>query len=146
MGINVGLKDPFTEQVEYEPDMMLSKVVVNRGGQCICPRCFADGIEVDCRIAAMLVERGAAARCPDDDCGPRTIYNPQTGRNELSPLTWQNERLGWRDYKYQQINPDYQGTAADGDPIEGVVTDLVEVFRTRFGLELNPQNSEEPND
>ena len=90
MGVNVGLKDPFEEQVEFEPDLMLAKVIVNRGGECICPRCYADGIEIDCRIAGMMVEGGAAARCPNDDCGPRTIYNPARDRRELSPLSWRD--------------------------------------------------------
>ena len=150
MGVNVGLIDPFENQVEYEPDLMLAKVVVNRGGQCACPRCFADGIEIDCRIAGMMVEGGAAARCPDDDCGPRTIYNPETGRNEFQPLKWVGGRLGWWDYESQQINPDYKGVNEDGIDIEGVVLDWVKVFRTSqftgfsfrgvFGLGINPQN------
>ena len=99
MGINAGLKDPFEEQVEFEPDLMLAKVIVNRSGECICPRCFADGIELDCRIAGMMVEGGSAARCPNDDCGPRVVYNPHTNRNEFSPLTPDHEtgQLGsWR--------------------------------------------------
>ena len=99
MGINVGLTDPFEEQVEFEPDLMLAKVIVNRSGECICPRCFADGIELDCRIAGMMVAGGSAARCPNDDCGPRVVYNPNTNRNEFSPLTPDPEtgQLGsWR--------------------------------------------------
>ena len=145
MGVNVGLTDPFEEEVEFEPDLMLAKVIVNRSGECICPRCFADGIELDCRIAGMMVEGGAAARCPNDDCGPRTIYNPARGRHELSPLTWRDGelgegKLGWIDYETQQIKDDYFGTAEDGTDVVGIVTDLVKVFRnvSRVGGLLAP--------
>jgi hypothetical protein len=61
-------------------------------------------------------------------------------------------QLGYWDYENQQRNPDYEGTAANGDPIEGVSYDLVRVFRStssqfsgfgfqgNFFLSTSPQN------
>jgi hypothetical protein len=36
-----------------------------------CVRCTLDGFEHDCGHATQLIENGAAAQCPDNDCGPR---------------------------------------------------------------------------
>ena len=149
MGVNVGLIDPFEEQVEFEPDLMLAKVIVNRSGECICPRCFADGIELDCRIAGMMVEGGAAARCPNDDCGPRTIYNPNTQRHELSPVIADPEtgQLGYWKWKKIRNEP---GGPDKGNIVRFGSWDWQRVFQTStpfngfgagvlFGTGINPQ-------
>jgi hypothetical protein len=48
------------------------------GGECSgadpsCRKCTVDGASMDCHRVLRVMEMGAAVRCPDDDCGARTV-------------------------------------------------------------------------
>ena len=135
-GVDVGLAEPTQE----EPESGFKYPEVAGGAGCYpgnpnCVTLYLDGmVEENWGRAAQLERAGAIKPCPDNDCSPRTIYNPQTGRHELSPVHYDPKtgKLGYWDYQSQQRHPDFQGTADDGTPIEGVVLDLVKVFHSSF--------------
>ena len=81
-GVNVGASDPFTDLGGgggWESPMEAERVGLwpveagwgggeggNRG-----MRCNLDGVEIGCGWAIRMMDIGAAARCSNDDCGPR---------------------------------------------------------------------------
>ncbi|MGI8469730.1 MAG: hypothetical protein ACR2N3_14895, partial [Pyrinomonadaceae bacterium] len=79
LGNNVGLSTPYIELNNNPPSEMPnefklfdeSQLMVN--GQRLS--CSLDGITVSCSMAMSALQSGAAAVCPNNDCGPRTYYN-----------------------------------------------------------------------
>jgi YD repeat-containing protein len=99
LGINVGVSDPFP--AEGDNDGLLPPESATPGGKGLASlfpveggaRCELDGILQDCAF----VRNNAAQQCPNNDCKPRTVMNPNTGKPVLAPVTTDPKtgQLGW---------------------------------------------------
>ena len=56
--------------------------------------CTVDGVQTSCSVAYGLLGNGSAVQCPDNDCGPRTYYNHETGHAQLLYLNVQALQMG----------------------------------------------------
>jgi YD repeat-containing protein len=82
-GVNVGFSEPVM-QGGGDPDPGAIGWLggnFGSGSSCSgadpnCMTCYLDGIEQpDCGHVAQLIAAGAAEQCPDNDCGPRSIWD-----------------------------------------------------------------------
>ncbi|HEY5883278.1 MAG TPA: hypothetical protein VIT88_01245 [Pyrinomonadaceae bacterium] len=80
MGVNLGFEDPFAAPPSEprEPDIASPNPFAGTG------ECRVEGILFSCVAAGRLLGGGSAVRCPDDNCGPRSI-----------PVTTENGEPGW---------------------------------------------------
>jgi len=93
-GIDVGSSDPFIHPELSEPPpegiaVLLAGPGIPNG------RCILDGMSIDCERATEMRSSGVAVECPNNDCGPKQVYNPAT------------EKIEWR--FFQAFGDGYQG-------------------------------------
>ncbi|HEX8137840.1 MAG TPA: hypothetical protein VF544_09645 [Pyrinomonadaceae bacterium] len=77
-GVNVGLEAPSAGPLFKAETPTLIDSNGGAGGM----RCTVDGLVMDCDWVRQLEANGAAAQCPNNDCGPQWRYNPATEENE----------------------------------------------------------------
>lgn len=147
-GVDAGATDPANAPSESdpEPQPMLGAIAAffpgSLGGS---GSCFVDGMEIGCGFANSLMEMGAADQCPDNDCGPRTIYDPRSGRNVgVLPLS-RNPNTGgfmvsgtvdqYGSAGGNVVNPD------DGTIIYPQDGKMVKIASVEVAFFLNPQNT-----
>ena len=74
-GINLGVIDPAGSggARPHTPELWMAAVTATGAGS---PQCTMDGMLLpDCELVRNLLASGAAAQCPDNNCGPiRVIY------------------------------------------------------------------------
>jgi hypothetical protein len=92
-GIDVGFSPPESSGFDI-PEPIAKWGLLALGSGCSvadpnCQTCYLDGFETDCG----RINWEAVQQCPHNDCGPRNVWNPVTGRHELTPLT-SNPRNG----------------------------------------------------
>ena len=85
-GVNIGFSDPALTASEI-PAGIFERASYGLDSGCSvadpsCTTCYLDGFEHSCGQVAHLLEIGAAAQCPNNDCGPLRVYNPATQQNE----------------------------------------------------------------
>lgn len=56
--------------------------------------CTVDGVQTSCSTAYGLLGNGSAVQCPDNDCGPRTYYDHESGHSQLLYLNVQALQMG----------------------------------------------------
>jgi YD repeat-containing protein len=95
LGANVGFEDPYLYFEEPRPDS-IQLLGGNSNGQCML-----EGMTFDCMSVQRLLELGAAAECPDNDCGPR--YNPN--RDGPSRGGWQIPIFAGAGFLYGSLGP-----------------------------------------
>ena len=57
------------------------------GGGSSGMRCNLDGVEIGCGWVMQMMDIGAAAQCPNNDCSSRRVYNHESQRDEWVPVT-----------------------------------------------------------
>jgi hypothetical protein len=91
-GVDIGFEDPVTTSPDnFTPDFLGANF--GPGSECSnadpnCMSCYLDGFETNCGQVANLMDIGAAEQCPDNDCGPRSIWDVKAQRFAgVLPLT-----------------------------------------------------------
>ncbi len=99
MGVHVGFEDPYLNpgggSVGPEFPMLINSGGTFDGG------CTLDGMAVDCSWVMQLMSIGAAAQCPNNDCGPH--WNPN--RDGLGRSGWEILYLFDAGFSYQPLGP-----------------------------------------
>ena len=78
-GINVGFSAPQSSGFDI-PEPIAYWGILGLGFSCSagnpnCVTCYLDGFEHDCGQVGHLLDIGAAEQCPNNDCGPASIYD-----------------------------------------------------------------------
>lgn len=107
-GVNVGFYEPETNGFD-SPDPIASWGNLGLGSNCSignpnCVTCYIQGIEHGCGQVRRLMERGIAAQCPNNDCGPR--WNPH--RDGLGRGGWETLYLLPSGFSYEPIGSSRQ--------------------------------------
>ena len=167
-GTNVGESDPFIDTGGGGGGGAESPVEADRvglvpieagwggGGGSSGMRCNLDGVEIGCGWVSQLMGIGAAAQCPNNDCGPRSVtyqgqqtwaffnaygdgyqgYVPSTarytGNGNISPVNGLPPVLGGRGFSATDTNLGRLNGARSNEEVLGRSSDVM-FLNANFG-------------
>lgn len=135
-GVNVGFEDPAYAEPAVSPKLKTEIPMLAQRGGCTgtpCAQiCYVNGFELDCGMVSSLTEAGAAAQCPDNQCGPSWKPN----RDGPGRSGYEEPILGPYGFSFKPLGPSTNPLVKGDQPVGGAEGKVYVPWPTPFNKDL----------